>query len=474
MDQAVSREVLEAFLRSPLSKFVPWANDGSSPQLDFINAAKDYRYRVFRSGNRVGKSVCVIVDCLLHVLGWHPCSKFGTPQRWWVSGLDWDFGIGQVLWPTMKEYIPMELVRSITWRRKAPPALPLSILFKNGSLIEFKSADGGSRKYQGVKLHGCVCDEEHEEDVVEEIKTRLIDYGGYLSLSLTPIRRLRWIQDLEARPYVFCVRASMLDAAKAGIIPLAEVEQLALELPERQRRVRIYGDFVALEGLVYPEFSASTHVAVPDKAHRLMLQGKQICPWPIPIDWPRYAAMDFGYDNPTSVLVAAHDTTKGRLIFYRNYYAKGVRAYVWAKHLQRLLPRLQFPIICDHDAFGRAELEAAGLKTLPARKAIDPGLELVERLLERARSDNLPQFVLVEDGKNDTFLGRCDTIHLRKEMEAYHYAKPRTERSPDRPDRPVKRNDHSVDCARYLCASVVGQIRPSSVNMELPRLRIGW
>lgn len=444
--------------------------------MDFIRAAATNRYRIFRSGNRCGKTTIVVADTLLHLLGWHPHSKFKGPQRWWLSGLDWDFGIGQVLWPTMKELIPMDLVQSITWRRKAPPALPLSISFKNGSLAEFKSADGGARKYQGAKLHGCVCDEEHEEDVVEEIKTRLIDYGGYLSLSLTPIRRLRWIQELESRPYTFCVRTSMLDAAKAGVIPLAEVEQLAEELPERQRKVRIYGDFTSLEGLVYPNFSTETHVAKPDVAGRLMLQGKQVCPWPIPDEWPRYAAMDFGFAHPSAVLVAAHDTTNGRLIIYRCYYASGIRHYVWGQHLAKRLPtnRMPLPLICDHDAPGRAELEAAGIRTMLARKAIEPGIELVERLLEPARADGLPQIVLAEDGYNDPILGRCDASHLRKEIEAYHYGRPRSEQSPDKPDRPVKRNDHACDALRYLCAGVVGQNRKRSVNMTLPRLKVDW
>lgn len=473
------RQTLESFLASPLGKWTPWDVHGHSPQGMFIRAAAKHKIRIFRSGNRCGKTTCVVADALLHLLGFHPFSRFKGPQRWWFSGLDWDFGIGQVLWPTIQELLPEELVAGITWRRKLPPQLPLSIYFKNGSMAEFKSADGGARKYQGAKLHGAVMDEEHELDVVEETRARLLDYGGYLSLSLTPIRRLRWVQELENndRLNVFSIRASTMDAARAGIIPLKDVEDFAASLPENQRRVRVYGDYVALEGVVYPQFDKAKHVAKPEGGHLLLADGHRVAPWPIPKSWPRYAAVDFGYDSPTAVVVAAHDTTKGRLIVERVYYASGIRSHVWAGEMRRVLPRLAWPIICDHDSNGRAEFEAAGLPTCAAQKAVAPGLELVSRLWLPSSRDDLPQIVLVEDEHNDPSLGRCDALALRKEIETYHYAKPRND-GPDRPDRPVKKDDHACDALRYLCAGVVGLTKRGSglgsMGGMARRLRIGW
>jgi hypothetical protein len=56
------------------------------------------------------------------------------------------------------------------------------------------------------------------------------------------------------------------------------------------RRQWIDGDWVAAEGIVYPEFDADRHV---------------IPYFPIPRDWPCILAEDPGFDHPTAIIVAA-------------------------------------------------------------------------------------------------------------------------------------------------------------------------
>ncbi len=74
------RAALEDFLASPLARFESWRTpDGDSPQGEFLRAAATHRRRVFRSGNRVGKTTAGAVDTLLHLLGWHPWSERRGP-----------------------------------------------------------------------------------------------------------------------------------------------------------------------------------------------------------------------------------------------------------------------------------------------------------------------------------------------------------------------------------------------------------
>jgi phage terminase large subunit-like protein len=458
---------LEAYRRSPLWAFKPWEKkDGSSPQRDFIRAAANHAERLFRAGNRCGKTFVGAADTLLHVLGWHPFSRFRGPQKWWVSGLDWEFGIGQVIWPTMREMIPWDQVKTITYHRRSEPELPNTIIFRNGGQITFKSGDSGRRKYQGAKLHGIWLDEEHPADIIPEVRARLLDKRGYLTATLTPVMRARWVLDLERQPSTFTVTASLLDAAKAGLTDLKATLDYADSLPERQRLVRVEGTFIALEGSVYPEFSRDSHLAIV-KDGKVMLGGRVLAPWPLPAGWPRFAAIDFGYSNPTAVVILARCAFTRRLFVERVYYAAWIRASQWAKALKGKL-RLAAPLVADHDANERAELAAGGIPCALANKEVINGIESVQRMLAKnlpspiltmtdGRSvfqEPAPSLVLINHKENDKELGRCDSERLAWELESYHYPPQEDDADHDLKDLPVKKDDHAADALRYVCMSV--------------------
>ena len=470
MNKEQARKILQKWYDSPLTKFKAWTTpEGKSPQLDFFKAAATNKIRIFRSGNQVGKTTAGAVDVLRMALGQHPWCVFKPPMRIWCSGLDWDFGIGQVIWPAMRDIIPMDEVRGITYMRKQEPQLPLQIVFKNGSEMTFKSADSGRRKYQGSAIHAVWLDEEHPQDVVEESRTRLIKNVGYFTCTLTPIMRSRWIQDIEREPNAALFRASMLEAARAGILDLEAVKSFEEALPEKQRRVRVHGDFVSLEGTVYPSLNRDEH-CVAIKGDHIYHKGTPIAPWPFPQNWARYAAIDWGMSNPTAVVIGVEDIKNRRLFITRVYYSPGIRASEWARLLETRLPRLRFPLISDHDAQARAECEAAGLATTPAMKDIDMGLESVERALSQTGKDGAPSLVFIEDKSIDRVLGRCDAHKLLWEMEGYHYPKAKDGR-PDPVDRPVKKDDHACDALRYL---VVAWERRIGGAPRPPRAAFGW
>ena len=445
-----TREKLEEAHSSDLYNFTSWTTpDGKSPQASFFRAAATNRSRVFRSGNRVGKTTAGAVDTLLHLLGWHPWGQHKPPVHWWASGIDWEFGVGQVLWPKIREFLPMEQVASIVWYRKAEPSIPLSIVFKNGSQLDFKSGDSGRRKYQGTDLHGIWIDEEHPGDVVEEGRTRLIHTLGYLTVTLTPLMRMRWVQELEREETTANFRASMMEAAEAGLLDMTEVKRFAASLPEKQRRVRVHGDFVALEGQVYPELTRESHAAYVTPQGRLVHKGVDLAPWPLPEAWPCWAAIDWGYVNPTALVIARECPHTKRLIVFRCYYSSGIRASEWAQYMKTRLPKTRVALVSDHDSQARAECEHAGILTARADKEVQMGLECVHRIIAKRLEDDTPAICFVIDEATDTVLGRCDAEKVLWEGEQYHYAPARSGR-PDPKDAPVKKDDHSLDALRYL------------------------
>lgn len=453
-----ARFASEAYLSSALARFRPWRlHDGRSPQRDFLLAAGSHRVRLFRSGNQAGKTSASVVDALLRLLGWHPTARHAPPVWGWLSALDWEFGVGQVLWPKLRAFLPMSEVRSIAWYRRAEPSLPQTIVFRNGSRLDLKSADAGRNKYQGATLHFVGLDEEHPADVVEECRARLMRHGGDLWATLTPVRRERWVLDLEREPGTLVIRASTRDAARAGVLDANAVDAYADSLPDRQRAVRMEGDFAALEGLVYGEWDRGVHVVRPSDGRVRNAAGTVDAPWPPPPSWPRYAAIDFGYSHPTAVVVAAVDPgSDGLAVVERCYYAAHVRATEWARALKDVLPPLAAPLVSDHDAFERAELQAAGIDTHCAAKDIVPGIETVERFLKRrGEAGGRPRLVVAVDDAappRHALAGRCDGHYLAWELEAYRYPPGgATAAARDRPDLPLKRDDHACDALRYLC-----------------------
>ena len=184
----------------------------------------------------------------------------------------------------------------------------------------------------------------------------------------------------------------------------------------------------------------------------LKIGSHSIATLPLNPRWPRWAAVDWGINNPTAVIVAAEDPIQGRLIIERCYYSSGIRASEWARLLKVRLPRLRVPLISDHDAQARAELEAEGIPTARADKEVDRGLETVERLLDKKCPDGLPALLFLETGATDKGLGTCDASKVVWELESYHYPRARPGR-PDPVDRPVKLNDHALDALRYLCVA---------------------
>lgn len=448
---SATRRRAEAFLSSPLRRWRPWvAPSGASPQREALNAARTHRVRSFRGGNRSGKTVLGAYETSMRFGGWHPHARHRPPVTIWVSALDWEWGIGQVIWPVLKPMIPWERVRAVKWQQKKEPEIPSSIVGLDGSRIIFKSSEAGARKYQGSKIHFIWLDEEHPADVVEECRARLLDAGGELLVTLTPLRREKWVLDLEREPGTATIRASMRDAAAAGLLDAGAVQRFLASLPERQRRVREGGDFAPLEGLVYPEFDRGVHVLRPVGDKLVNASGETVYPWPLPASWPRMGSIDWGVSMPTAIPLAALDDSGKTAVIERCYYCTNVRPSRWADIALSEFPPLAAPLIADHDRAEREEFRAKGVSTTPARKDVVGGIEAVARFLVRQPGTGRPRLYLVvdDDRPGHPIVGRTDCHWAAWEFEGYSYPKSTTANAGR--DLPLKKDDHAMDAIRYL------------------------
>jgi len=206
------------------------------------------------------------------------------------------------------------------------------------------------------------------------------------------------------------------------------------------RRSRLlHGQWAAAEGLVYDEWNEGVHL---------------IDHFPVPDEWPRIIAVDFGYTNPMVMQWWATDPD-GRMIMFREIYLTGMLVEDMAKLALRQMqdskgvwketkPRA---VVCDHDAEGRATLaKHLGMSTRAADKRVKIGIDQFKTML-KVSGDGKPRLMVMRDSsvRIDRKLknARKPTSFV-EEITGYVW-----EDSDKKQDTPVKEGDHALDTARY-------------------------
>mgnify|MGYP000036939575 FL=1 len=205
-------------------------------------------------------------------------------------------------------------------------------------------------------------------------------------------------------------------------------------------RERLYlGRWVAAEGLVY-RFDRAIHL---------------IDPIPIPPEWPRFRAIDFGYTNPFVTLWIARDPDN-RFHVYRQHYKTQMLVSDHAQVIKAAegwdtdtRERIQ-ATLADHDAEDRATLAAAGIGTQPGPKAVRPGIEALETLLKLDPTRRPRLYV-----HRDSLMARDEALQearqptcLEQEFDLYAYPKA-ADGKPNK-EAPIKMYDHALDPLRYF------------------------
>jgi len=205
----------------------------------------------------------------------------GGPTTGWVSAVDFPtsrdtiqpkyFDNGFV--PASQTHAPFIPDGEVDQWRASDQILKL----KNGSIIGFKSADSGRKKYQGAERDWVHIDEEHPKEIYEEITIRI---GGrplrlFGTITLLPPEGstggVSWMYEGVITPWK---RGTMkgVDLFGASIydnpyLDKAEVEHLENIYPEGsvQRRIRLDGEWLPGIGgaRAYPSFAETANVRAP-------------------------------------------------------------------------------------------------------------------------------------------------------------------------------------------------------------------
>lgn len=228
-----------------------------SGQIEFHQA--DHLIRLLITGNRFGKSTASVIEALWLANGLHPYKKMKVPNKGRIYGESYTI-LNLSIIPKILEWCPPKYLASNKPFQKNPDGNIIGINFACGSILTFGTYDQQAKKSESTDWDYIGFDEPPPEDVWKANFRGLIDRGGYLWISATPLSEAwvfdnLWIPGITGKKkYIKCISGSSYDN------PYSNKEVLAIyfdELTEEEKQIRIYGKFIKLKGLVIDTYQSN-------------------------------------------------------------------------------------------------------------------------------------------------------------------------------------------------------------------------
>ena len=244
-------------------------------QLKFHSSAA--RIRILLGGNRSGKSTAGACEAIAHALGVRPWLNDGHPQHTvrlasgraipvpnigTVLGESYKVAVDRVLWPTLSEWLPPDYVKRVG---KNQQAVVDTVELRNGSMIRFMAYNQAPKEFEGYKAHWSWYDEPPPRDIFVANERSLVDYGGRSWFTLTPIR-MPWIWEDLISPEDDDLDCEVFRMTSWDNPHVTEKELKAyfskIKDPA-ERHAREVGEFLHLQGRVFPEWEPKAPYWVP-------------------------------------------------------------------------------------------------------------------------------------------------------------------------------------------------------------------
>lgn len=340
------------------------------------------------AANQVGKTISAGAEVAIHLTGrypdWWAGRIFDTPVHFWASGVTGEStrdNPQRILYGPLGKpgtgMIPGDAIKDASPRRGLPDALDTMLIRWGGggdiqaqeSQINFKSNDQGREKWQGPTLHGIWMDEEHDDDVYSEARTRTNVHSGLVMTTFTPLKGMTNVVKrflIDKPPGTHVTSMTIEDALHYSPEQIAEI---VAGYPKHERDARAKGIPTMGSGRVFPIDEDEIKVKA----------------FAIPSHWVQIGGLDFGWDHPSAAVKLAWDRDADCI-------------YVTAAHRQREQTPAMFsasvlpwgkwlPWAWPHDGLqhdkGSGEqlakqYAAQGLSMLPMRATFDDGTNGVE------------------------------------------------------------------------------------------------
>jgi phage terminase large subunit-like protein len=425
--------------------------------LEFLEAGKTFRERLFMAGNRTGKTETGAYELACHLTGqypdWWQGKRFSEPVHAWACGTTnqttRDIVQEKLLGPKDAQgsgMLPADAIAKVTRKpglSDAADTVWVKHVSGGRSQVSFKSYESGRKAFEGTAQHVIWLDEESPLDIYIECLYRTATTDGVIYTTFTPLGGMSDVVKsfLEPENDQSAVKhVTQCDWSEVPHLDEAAKVQILASTPIYQRDARTKGIPQLGAGAIYP-----------------LLESDIIVPhFPIPKHWPRSYGLDVGW-NRTAAVWGARDPETGICYLYHEYSRAQAEPVVHADGIKAAGDWIQGVVdpacIGSSQTDGRTLMEmyaGLGLKLDIATNAVEAGIYEVWDALSTGR------------------LKVFDTLrNWVSEFRKYHR---------DEKGRIVKKDDHLMDATRYWWMS--GRDRaevPASEKSEelLERLRRG-
>jgi phage terminase large subunit-like protein len=332
--------------------------------------------------------------------------------------------------------IPADKIIATSPKAGVPGAVDgIWIRHKSGgvSMIGMKSYGKDRDSFEGTKKDIVGLDESPPQDVLDECVMRTMSTepgkrSGIIIMTFTPLEGytsvVKTFMESE-NPDRWFTQITWDDCPH--LTPEVVAEMSRNYLPS-QLKARSKGIPTAGEGAIYP----------------IDIDEISVDPFVIPDTWPRGYAMDVG---KTAVLFGAINPDADRLVIYDEYYSELYNPVMHAEAVKARGKWLRGVI--DPGSLGSSQVD--GQKLFQKYKSLGLDLETAENAVETGLTE---VWLRLCSGRLQIF----NTLQrFRLEFERYHRHEVETVFGIK--SKPVKKDDHIMDCLRYLCMSGIQRFR---------------
>lgn len=263
--------------------------------------------RLVLGSNRSGKTECGVLEAIAHALGFRPWLEPDDPLYWVrlpngdkipvpnigrVLAQNFETAIKQTILPKFATYLPQDMVKKYGRNSRG---ITNEIHLVNGSTIYFHSDEQDDLAFEGPNHHWVWIDEPCGQRKYTGLKRGLVDHGGHLWLTMTPLAAF-WLNEKivdraeDPDSGVTMFKFSIWDncTENGGYLTRANIEEFLSDLREDELEARLHAQFLHLAGRVFK-----------------MWQPREpfwIKPFDIPRTWPRVVVIDPHSRKPITVV----------------------------------------------------------------------------------------------------------------------------------------------------------------------------
>jgi phage terminase large subunit-like protein len=414
-----------------------------NPKQELFHKSKALVRAIF-GGNRSGKTTAGCVEFLMHMTqqypDWYPKeNRYNRPIRGRAVATDFGKGVGEVMVPAIEHWIDASVGGSfVAQKQRNPIGIPVKWIFKNGNVFDILTHEQSVEQFEGWSGDLAWFDEPPPRDKYIATRRGLVDNNGKTLLTLTPLKQ-PWIYDeiyTNDDPTYFCVT---MDISDNPTLTDESIQEFSKSLNEEEREARLHGKFRHLSGLVFKEFDPDVHIWEGTKAKK---------------HWTSYFAIDPHPRTPTACLWVAVDEHDQLYVYDELWLAEmtvpEISSAIKAQEMD-IPARWRFidpAMDKDNELMGgfntRKELMKYGIACTRANNDFDYGISKIREVL---RPTYLPLVKLTIPRLRISRNCRHTIYEFQHYMWDEYTMRPEDH---DPKQRVKKKNDHFIDCLRYI------------------------